>query len=190
MKAYCTSLKLSRIGPVTDKGAKQIFFYGCYEMPELFIFSTGEITVSVNCFSSFQLTIATGHSFLRFNYIIDLSFCVKITLHCCFSEVEPDNTPFQLILMVAFKSKLPKLQVQSNMLETDLNVCIPSGCFRKVSRGGKGGAKGNSRSLNVISSLCQRNSSPFNLNKFELVPLHEDSFCTFWCWCLAMLYKS
>lgn len=24
------------------------------------------------------------------NYTADLSFCVKITLNCCFSEVEPD----------------------------------------------------------------------------------------------------
>lgn len=136
-------------------------------------------TVSMNCVSSFQFTIGTGHFALRFNYTVDLSFCVKMTLNCCSSEGEPDNTPFQLILMVAFKSKLPKLQVQSNMLETDLNVCIPSGCFRKVSRGGKGGAKGNSRNLNVISSLCQRNSSAFNLNKFELVPHHRDSFCIF-----------
>jgi hypothetical protein len=62
---------------------------------------------------------------------------MKITLHYCFSEVELDNTSFLLILMVAFKSKLPKLQVQSNMLETDLIVNIPSSCFRKVSRGGE-----------------------------------------------------
>lgn len=127
---------------------------------------------------------------MRFNYTVDLSFCVKTTPDCCFSEVEADNTPFQLILMVAFKSKLPKLQVQSNMLETDLNVYIPSGCFRKVSRGGEGGAKGNSRNLNVISSLCQRNSSAFNLNKSELEPHHQDSFRIFSCWCLAMLCTS
>lgn len=74
---------------------------------------------------------------MRLNYAVVLSFYVKITLHCCCSEVKLDNTSFLLILIVAFKSKLPKLQVQSNMLETDLIVNIPSGCFRKVSRGGE-----------------------------------------------------
>lgn len=91
----------------------------------------------------FQFTIDTSRSLsVRFNYTLALSFCVKMTLHCCFSEVEPDTTSFLLILMVAFKSKSPKLQAQSNMLETDLNVCIPSGCFRKMSRGGKRWCRG------------------------------------------------
>lgn len=70
---------------------------------------------------------------VRFNYSVHLSFCVEIALNCRSSEAEPDSTSLLLVVMVAFKSKSPKLQVQSNMLETDLNVCIPSGFFRKMS---------------------------------------------------------
>lgn len=62
---------------------------------------------------------------------------MKVPLDCCFSKVELDNTSFLLKLMVAFQSNLPKLQAQSNMLETDLIVCIPSDCFRKEQRRGK-----------------------------------------------------
>lgn len=58
-------------------------------------------------------------------------------------RLEPDSTSLLLVVMVAFKSKSPKLQVQSNMLETDLNFCIPSG-FLKDEQRRKGGAKGNS----------------------------------------------
>lgn len=93
--------------------------------------------------SYFGFTIETFEPLVRLNYVVVfrcflfLFFFSNDTLYCRFSGVVLDNTAFLLILIVACKSKFPKLQVQSNMLATDLIVSIPSSCFREVSRGGK-----------------------------------------------------
>lgn len=87
----------------------------------------------MNCFSYFtidhsQQILAT---LVKSNCAVDFSFCAKITIASCFSEAEPDSTSFLLMAVAAFKSKLPKLQVQADTLKPDLSAC------REVAWGGE-----------------------------------------------------
>ena len=87
--------------------------------------------------------------------------------NCCFLAAEPDNNSFLLILIVAFKSKLLNYRYNRTCLKlTWMSTCHQVALERWAEEGG-GGARVNSRNLNVIGSLYQRNHSSRNLNQFE-----------------------
>lgn len=93
---------------------------------------------------------------------------MKVALNCLFPKTALGNEAASLLtLMAAFQGRFPKLQVHSPGLQlTWLSAYLHQPALQR-SRGGKGGAQGDSRNLNVPGSLYQRSSSSPNLHSMR-----------------------